>query len=136
MQAPTNSTKQDKVRDMVLNLSRIIDALWSNKETMARIRRFAPDRLEEFWCLWDALDIRLREFMEGSMPWSETREIQTEIAYPNAQMRNSHTGEWEPLRCRSSKIEDGPDVMNVARSLLVLVTELLEEYGQKDGLRE
>lgn len=130
MQPHTDKKGRDRVRNLVLNLSRYAGPLWGNQCAMTKIRRFAPDRLDEFWRLWDTLDNRLREYLEGRLPWSETREVYGEVVIQGARTRNSSTGEWEPLRCRTIEYQDGPDVMSVARLVFLLIFELTEEYAK------
>ena len=136
MHPSADNQKKDQARNLLLNLSRQAESLWSNQHALAKIRRFAPDRLEEFWKRWDFLNNQLRGFLDDLVSWSETREVPREVVFPDAWMRNSVTDEWESLRCRTTEYEDGPDVISAARVVFLLLHSLTQEFMRGSGSDE
>jgi hypothetical protein len=135
-QPPAGNERKDQVRNLVLNLSRQAETLWGNQRAMARIRRYAPDRLEEFWSAWDMLDNRLRDYLDGRLSWSETREVPGEVTFSGTRALNPASGEWGPLRCRTIEYEDGPDVICTARAVFLLIFELKRGFAKEGGSGE
>lgn len=60
-----------KIRTFIANLdARFNELLWNNPTRVAKLERFKPTLIAEFWTRYAELDVRCSDYLEGKIDWA------------------------------------------------------------------